>query len=63
DVSAPDAAVAAEHAPARRPRRPMRFGNTSVTTIDGPPWRVSQLACTAHLPEALVTHLSRRSEQ
>jgi len=25
------------------------FPNTSVTEIDGPPWRITRLACTAHL--------------
>jgi probable phosphoglycerate mutase len=29
---------------------PMRFGNTALTVIESdPPWRVSRLACTAHL--------------
>lgn len=32
----------------------MRWGNTSVTLIDGPtPWRARVLDCTAHLDEAL----------
>ena len=25
------------------------WGNTCVTVIDGPPWRVTLLACTAHI--------------
>lgn len=34
----------------------IRFGNTALTTIDGPPWAVSLLACCAHLAEDQVTY-------
>jgi 2,3-bisphosphoglycerate-dependent phosphoglycerate mutase len=30
----------------------MRFGNTSLTLIDGPPWRARLVDCTAHLDAA-----------
>ena len=33
----------------------VRFGNTAVTCIEGPPWAVSLLACTAHLSADQVT--------
>jgi probable phosphoglycerate mutase len=29
--------------------RPLGFGNTALTRIEGPPWTVQLLACTAHL--------------
>ncbi len=29
---------------------PYRWSNTCLTTLDGPPWTVRLLACTAHLP-------------
>lgn len=34
----------------------IRFGNTAVTRIDGPPWEVSLLACTSHLDADQVTY-------
>jgi probable phosphoglycerate mutase len=34
----------------------VRFGNTSVTEIHGPPWEVTLLGCTAHLPEDQITY-------
>jgi broad specificity phosphatase PhoE len=34
----------------------IRFGNTAVSAIDGPPWEVSLLDCTAHLEEDQVTY-------
>jgi broad specificity phosphatase PhoE len=30
----------------------MRFGNTSLTVLDGPPWRAGLVDCTAHLDAA-----------
>jgi broad specificity phosphatase PhoE len=30
----------------------MRFANTSVSIVDGPPWRARLVDCTAHLDEA-----------
>jgi probable phosphoglycerate mutase len=33
------------------PSDPTRWANTCVTEIDGPPWRVRLLACTAHLAD------------
>ncbi len=44
-------AVVAHHAECDAPDVP-GWGNTSLTILDGPdPWRVSLLACTAHLDE------------
>jgi len=34
----------------------LRFGNTSVTHVDGPPWQVSLLACCAHLDQDQITY-------
>jgi broad specificity phosphatase PhoE len=34
----------------------IRFGNTAITCIDGPPWEVSLLACCAHLPADQITY-------
>jgi broad specificity phosphatase PhoE len=34
----------------------IRFGNTALTCIDGPPWQVSLLACCAHLPAEQITY-------
>lgn len=34
----------------------IRFGNTAITCIDGPPWEVSLLACCAHLPAEQITY-------
>lgn len=39
----------------------IRFGNTAVTVIDGPPWEVSLLGCCAHLDADQITFPS--SEQ
>lgn len=36
-------------APREAGGRPLEFGNTAVTSIEGPPWTVRLLACTAHL--------------
>ncbi len=38
----------------------IRFGNTAVTLIDGPPWAVSLLACCAHLDADQVTYPNHR---
>lgn len=35
-----------------QPGRLLAFGNTSVTEVEGPPWTVRRLACTAHLAGA-----------
>ncbi len=40
---------------ALRPEQ-VRFGNTSVTHIEGPPFEVTLLGCTAHLPADQVTY-------
>ena len=44
--------------PVPEPLRPaaIRFGNTAVSHIDGPPWAVSLLDCTAHLEAGQVTY-------
>lgn len=34
----------------------IRFGNTALTCIDGPPWQVSLLGCCAHLDADQVTY-------
>jgi probable phosphoglycerate mutase len=34
----------------------LRFGNTAVTRIEGPPWAVSLLACCAHLDADQITY-------
>lgn len=34
----------------------IRFGNTAVTFIDGPPWEVSLLGCCAHLDREQITY-------
>lgn len=33
----------------------LRFSNTSVTVIEGPPFAITRLACTDHLPQDQVT--------
>jgi hypothetical protein len=40
--------------PVRPPE--IRFGNTSVTEILGPPWEVALLACCAHLERDQITY-------
>lgn len=34
----------------------VRFGNTALTCIDGPPWEVSLLACCTHLDADQITY-------
>ncbi len=36
-------------APREAGGRPLGFGNTALTSIEGPPWTVRLLACTAHV--------------